>query len=84
MRYLVRARLKPGREAALLQTIEKETLGQGSVAPPLCRKNALTGKNTLTSRTCRTPTTAANAATQTVPSRGPAATAIAPRGWSRS
>lgn len=32
MRYLVRARVKPGREADLLQTIEQETLGQGSVA----------------------------------------------------
>ena len=32
MRYLVRARIKPGREADLLQAIEEETLGQGSVA----------------------------------------------------
>jgi len=32
MRYLVRARVKPGREAALLQAIEQETLGRGSVA----------------------------------------------------
>ncbi len=32
MRYLVRARVKPGREAELLQAIEDETLGQGSVA----------------------------------------------------
>jgi len=32
MRYLVTARLKPGREAALLQAIEDGTLGQGSVA----------------------------------------------------
>ena len=32
MRYLVRARVKPGREGDLLQAIEKETLGQGSVA----------------------------------------------------
>src|ERR1700728_3995164 len=32
MRYLVRARLKPNREADLLQAIEDETLGQGSVA----------------------------------------------------
>jgi hypothetical protein len=32
MRYLVRARVKPGREADLLQAIEKKTLGQGSVA----------------------------------------------------
>jgi hypothetical protein len=32
MRYLVRARVKPGREAALLDAIEKQTLGQGSVA----------------------------------------------------
>ena len=32
MRYLVRARLKPGREAELLDAIEQEKLGQGSVA----------------------------------------------------
>jgi hypothetical protein len=32
MRYLVRARVKPGREAALLTSIQQETLGQGSVA----------------------------------------------------
>ena len=32
MRYLVRARLKAGREADLLEAIEKKTLGQGSVA----------------------------------------------------
>src|SRR5215470_14289005 len=32
MRYLVRGRVKPGREADLLEAIEKETLGQGSVA----------------------------------------------------
>ena len=32
MRYLVRARVKPGREDDLLQAIENENLGQGSVA----------------------------------------------------
>ena len=32
MRYLVRARVKPGREAALLCAIEDGTLGRGSVA----------------------------------------------------
>jgi len=32
MRYLVRARVKPGRERDLLDAIENETLGQGSVA----------------------------------------------------
>jgi len=32
MRYLVRARVKPNREADLLHAIENETLGQGSVA----------------------------------------------------
>jgi hypothetical protein len=32
MRYLVRARAKPGREADLLEAIEQEKLGQGSVA----------------------------------------------------
>jgi hypothetical protein len=32
MRYLVRARVKPGRKADLLQAVEGETLGHGSVA----------------------------------------------------
>ena len=32
MRYLVTARVKPGREAALLKAIEDGSLGQGSVA----------------------------------------------------
>jgi hypothetical protein len=32
MRYLVRARVKPGHEGDLLRAIERETLGQGSVA----------------------------------------------------
>jgi len=32
MRYLVRARVKPGRERALLKAIEEKTVGQGSVA----------------------------------------------------
>jgi len=32
MRYLVRARVKPGREAALLRALEQGTLGRGSVA----------------------------------------------------
>jgi hypothetical protein len=32
MRYLVRARVKPGRESDLLKAIADETLGQGSVA----------------------------------------------------
>src|SRR5258708_19199348 len=32
MRYLVRARVKPGRESALLRVIENGTLGEGSVA----------------------------------------------------
>ena len=32
MRYLVKARVKPGREAALLQAIVNGTLGAGSVA----------------------------------------------------
>ena len=32
MRYLVRARVRPGREQPLLGAIERETLGQGSVA----------------------------------------------------
>jgi hypothetical protein len=32
MRYLVRARLKPGQERALVEAIERGTLGAGSVA----------------------------------------------------
>ena len=32
MRYLVKARVKPGRESALLSAIEKGTLGKGSIA----------------------------------------------------
>src|SRR5437667_4423297 len=32
MRYLVRARVKPGLEHALLKAIHEETLGRGSVA----------------------------------------------------
>lgn len=32
MRYLVRGRVKPGKEQALLQAIERGTLGSGSVA----------------------------------------------------
>ena len=32
MRYLVRARVKPGREADLLRAVERGTLGAGSVA----------------------------------------------------
>jgi hypothetical protein len=32
MRYLVRARVKPGSESDLLRAIKKKTLGQGSVA----------------------------------------------------
>ena len=32
MRYLVRARVKPGREGDLLKAIEQEILGEGSVA----------------------------------------------------
>ena len=32
MRYLLRARVKPGKERGLLRAIEEETLGQGSVA----------------------------------------------------
>lgn len=32
MRYLVKARVKPGRETALLQTIADGTLGRGSIA----------------------------------------------------
>jgi hypothetical protein len=32
MRYLVRARVKPGREAELLKAIDRETIGEGSVA----------------------------------------------------
>ena len=56
MRYLVRARVKPGREADLLDAIERETLGQGSVAEGeylrnmqdarLCADNTQSGEQT--------------------------------------
>jgi hypothetical protein len=39
MRYLVRARVKLGREADLLKAIEQETLGRGSVAEGECLRN---------------------------------------------
>ena len=32
MRYLVRAKVKPGRQRALLDAIRRRTLGRGSVA----------------------------------------------------
>ena len=32
MRYLVKAQLKPGKEAELLEAIDRKTLGQGSIA----------------------------------------------------
>jgi len=32
MRYLVKARLKPGREKALLQDVQNATIGRGSIA----------------------------------------------------
>ena len=32
MRYLVKARLKPGKEKALLEAVENGTLGEGSIA----------------------------------------------------
>jgi hypothetical protein len=41
MRYLVRARVKPGREADLLESIERHTLGQGSVAEGEYLRNML-------------------------------------------
>ena len=39
MRYLVRARVKPGRESDLLEAIEQQTLGQGSVAEGEYQRN---------------------------------------------
>ena len=39
MRYLVRPRIKPGREKELLQAIERGTLGRGSVAEGEYLKN---------------------------------------------
>src|ERR1700747_2412295 len=39
MRYLVRAKLKPGGEQKLLEAIENETLGQGSVREGECLRN---------------------------------------------
>ena len=32
MRYLVKARVKPGRERSLLRAIDQQTLGKGSIA----------------------------------------------------
>jgi hypothetical protein len=32
MRYLIRAKLKPGKKQALLNAIDTQTLGQGSIA----------------------------------------------------
>ena len=32
MRYLVRARVKPGKESALIRAIDQQTLGRGSIA----------------------------------------------------
>jgi hypothetical protein len=39
MRYLVRARLKPGRKGDLLKAIEDDTLGRGSVAEGEYQRN---------------------------------------------
>jgi hypothetical protein len=39
MRYLVTARVKPGKEAALIQAIESGTLGKGSVAGDEYQRN---------------------------------------------
>ena len=44
MRYLVTARVKPGREAALLQAIEDGTLGEGSVAGDEYLRNMATAR----------------------------------------
>jgi len=41
MRYLVRARVKPGRERDLLEAIENKTLGHGSVAEGEYLRNML-------------------------------------------
>ncbi|MGC1648444.1 MAG: hypothetical protein WA741_21720 [Candidatus Sulfotelmatobacter sp.] len=41
MRYLVRARVKPGREADLLKAIQQKTLGRGSVAEGEYLRNML-------------------------------------------
>src|SRR5439155_19861048 len=55
MRYLVRARVKPGREQDLLNAIQGETLGEGSVAEGEYLRNMkdarLCGDDTL--RLCR-------------------------------
>jgi hypothetical protein len=39
MRYLVTARVRPGREAALLKAIEQQTIGHGSVAGDEYQRN---------------------------------------------
>ena len=44
MRYLVRARVKPGREAALLAAVEAGTLGAGSVAGGEYLRNVTTAR----------------------------------------
>ncbi len=43
MRYLVRARVKPGCELALRQAIDTATLGQGSVAEGAYLRNMHVG-----------------------------------------
>jgi hypothetical protein len=44
MRYLVRARLKPGKEQALIAAIDRGTLGQGSVAGDEYLRNMRTAR----------------------------------------
>ena len=41
MRYLVRAKVKPGHESQLLQSIEDKTLGKGSIAGDEYLRNML-------------------------------------------
>ncbi len=44
MRYLVRARVKPGRARALLEAIDRRTLGAGSVAGSEYRRNMVAAR----------------------------------------
>jgi hypothetical protein len=96
MRYLVRARVKPGCEWSLLRAIEDGTLGQGSVAEGEYLRNMQQARlchdeTAHWVEVCYCPTPlqeerrmrmiAAVAATTTVLNRGLAVTVIAPNVW---
>ena len=86
MRYLVTARVKPGRERALAEAIEDGTLGAGSIAGgeyARCRKSGRTGKSISISSKFRTRTRDRAARISTATKPGPARTATAPTSWKR-